>query len=155
MCLTRVSAGGMLSTERGASRGTAVRHTMSKKNKVIECKKKHVFSMITVKAIVLRLAEANAFRAGKPASIGQTVDFVAKFSTSNAVLQCTLQDRLQAHHIVPGNELSLTVVGLREELGALLVDVDENAPVCVSSQAGHGEQSQRPLKKRHFFETLT
>lgn len=113
-----------------------------------------MFFMITVKAVVLRLAEANAYRAGRPPSIGQTVDFVAKFSPSNAVLQCTLQDRLQAHHIVPGNELNLRVVGLREELGALLVDVDDNAPVRVAILAGQGEHLERSLKKRHFFETL-
>jgi len=76
-------------------------------------------------------------------------------------MQCTLQDRLQAYHLVPGNELSLTVVGVREDICTLLVDVDEGPGVRVRdvsmSHRNKREQdtySEHPSKKRHFFGNL-
>jgi hypothetical protein len=118
--------------------------------------------MLTVKALVVRLVEENVHRArAQMHPSGRNVEFIARFLVSNSTLQCTLQDRLQAHHIVPGSELSLTIVGVREELGALLVDVDEGPGVRVkhlapshSNQREQDTDYQQPSKKRHFFENL-
>ncbi len=134
-----------------------IRARVCKKNIVIDYGKKHLCFMLTVKALVVRLVEENTHRARTPVYPNlRNVEFIAKFLVSNATLQCTLQDRLQAHHIVPGNELSLTIVGVREEIGALLVDVDEGPGVRVKHLApSHGnkreQDSQQPSKKRHFF----
>ncbi len=104
-----------------------IRARVCKKNIVIDYGEKHLCFMLSVKALVVRLVEENTHRARTPVYPNlRNVEFIAKFLASNATLQCTLQDRLQSHHIVPGNELSLTIVGVREEIGALLVDVDED-----------------------------
>jgi len=115
--------------------------------------------MLTVKALVVRLVEENTQRARTQYPNLRNVEFIAKISASNATLQCTLQDRLQAHYIVPGNELSLTIVGVREEIGALLVDVDEGPGVqvkhlapCLGNKREQDSLSQQPSKKRHFFD---
>jgi hypothetical protein len=117
--------------------------------------------MLTAKALVVRLVEENAHRARTHPDLARNVEFIARFLVSNSTLQCTLQDRLQAHHLVPGNELSLTIVGVREDIGALLVDVDEGPGVRVRdvalSHRNKREQdtySEHPSKKRHFFENL-
>ena len=116
--------------------------------------------VLTVKALVVKLVEENTHRARTHVHPNaRNVEFIAKILVSNSTLQCTLQDRLQAHHIVPGNELSLTIVGVREELGALLVDVDEGPGVRVRHlPPAHGNKreqdsdSQQPPKRRHFFD---
>ena len=105
--------------------------------------------MFTTKALVLRLAVENAHRARIQghSELSRDVGFIAKFAGSNSTLQCTLRDSRQAHHIVLGRELSVRIVGLKEDISALLVDVDEGPgfPVPVFAAAR--------VKKRHFFET--
>jgi len=113
--------------------------------------------MLTVKALVVRLVEENAHRARTQVHQNvRNVKFIARFLVSNSTLQC----RTDSKRITSFPETSC-LMGVREELGAQLVDVDEGPGFRVKhlalSHSNKREQdtdSQQPSKKRHFFENL-
>lgn len=92
--------------------------------------------MLRARAVVLRVLDNSARGKGRWRGEGcGTVSFVAQVEDTNSVLSCTLQDRLQAHLVVPGHALDLSVVGVREDGCSLLVDVDDGprgTPACIA-----------------------
>ena len=100
--------------------------------------------MFTAKASVLRLTGENTQRGQiqRFSELSQDVGFIAQFKRTNSTLQCTLRDSRQAHHIVPGHELSLLIVRMNENNGVLLVDVDDGQVLQVDTKT---------VKKRPFF----
>ena len=117
--------------------------------------------MFRVKALVLKLVQTNARNKGHCQSdLLENVTFVAQFDVTNSTLVCTLQDRLQAHHLVQGRALLLSVVGVRDDGCSLLVDVEEGPrasaalPLVIAEVNQYTEAATRLAKKRLFFDEV-
>jgi hypothetical protein len=82
--------------------------------------------MFRAKAVVQKVLEQSARNGARwRPELPESVKFVAQFEATNSVLVCTLQDRLQADLVVPGQAVLLSVVGVREDCSSLLVDIEE------------------------------
>ena len=121
-----------------------------------------IVNMFRVKALVLKLVQTNATSKGHGRSdLLENVNFIAQFEVTNSTLVCTLQDRLQAHHLVPGRALLLSVVGVREDGCSLLVDIEDGPrsslvalPVAIAEVNKYTEAATRLTKKRFFFDEV-
>jgi hypothetical protein len=129
---------------------------------VVEYESNTFLNMFRMKALVLKLVQTNARNKGHCQSdLLDNVNFIAQFEVTNSTLVCTLQDRLQAHHLVPGRELLLSVVGVRDDGCSLLVDIEEGPraslsalPVVIAEVNQYTEAATRLTKKRLFFDEV-
>lgn len=92
--------------------------------------------MLSARALVLRVLSnrSQCKGRGRVEHYG-ALNFVVQIDRSNSIVSCTLQDLQQAHLVVPGHTLQLSVVGIREDGFSLLVDVEEGScgtPACIA-----------------------
>ena len=107
--------------------------------------------MFTKKTQVLRVLNESTHRVRRHPHLAHDVEFVARFLESNSTLVCKLRDSSQAHRLVVGSEVSLNIVGLKEDIGALVVELDGGPELRVPGL--QISLSTTRVKKRHFFET--